>query len=268
MAKGRGYIRIWNEKADLSTILSDETRSLLIQYAKIPPSLIETRIREIAKKAWTIESYPCFQKFWFLQPDLSQSISYASILNKIQSGGIFLDLGCGLGQDIRQLVHDGAPPQNLLGLELRQAYVDLGYELYQDKELLESTFLIQSFFTDTPDLTALAGKITIINSGYFMHMWDREKQLAVAKRMISLLSPERGGLITGVHFGSAQAGKWEGARNKVMFLHNVHTLRALWGECARETGTSWDFRCVVEEDESCWDMDSQACHLRWVAERL
>ncbi|KAL4951391.1 hypothetical protein BDW69DRAFT_186459 [Aspergillus filifer] len=268
MAKERRYIRTWNENANLSAILSDETRSRLIEYAKISPDSIETRIKDIAKKAWQIESYPCFQKFWFLQSDLFKSTSYVNILNKINAGALFLDLGCGLGQDIRQLVHDGAPSENIIGLELRQAYIDLGYELYQDKQTLQFNFLVQSFFTDTPELTNLAGRIDIINSGYFMHMWDRETQLAVAKRMISLLSPEKGSLITGVHFGSRSPGKWEGAKNGVMFLHNAHTLRALWANCARETGTTWDFRCVVEEDEPCRDMDSEACHLRWVAERL
>jgi hypothetical protein len=140
--------------------------------------------------------------------------------------------------------------------------------LFQDKASLNSQFLVQSFFEDTPEITALAKAVKIMNSGYFMHMWGWDKQVEIAKRMIHLLSSEKGAIVTGVHFGSQSPGKWAAAKNKQMFLHNSDTLNELWQQCARETATSWDFRCVIEDDEYCRDIDPEACHLRWVAERL
>jgi SAM-dependent methyltransferase len=286
MTKGSGYVRTWNEEADPSKDLSNETRKFLVEYARIEPSTMEKHIIHIvshilamiekmiilyhqqAKKAFEIESYPCFQKFMFLHFDLYHSPSYQLVLKQVKSGDMFLDLGCGLGQDIRRLVYDGAPSENLIGLELRQAFVDLGHELFQDKSDLKSKFLVQNFFVDTPEITSLAKKVKVINSGMFMHLWDWEKQIEVAKRMIYLLTPDKGAMITGLHFGSRSAGMWEAVKESPMFVHNPETLKDLWGQCAQETGTVWDFRCVVEEVDYCQDLDSEACILRWTAERL
>ncbi|GIK05079.1 hypothetical protein Aspvir_009178 [Aspergillus viridinutans] len=286
MTKGSEYVRTWNEEADLSKYLSNETRKFLVEYTKIQPRTMEKHIIHIvsnisamvgktitlyhqqAKRAFEIESYPCFQKFMFLHFDLYHSPSYQLILEQTKAGNLFLDLGCGLGQDIRRLVYDGAPSENLIGLELRQAFVNLGHDLFQDKSDLKSKFLVQSFFADTPELMSLAKRVKVINSGMFMHLWDWEKQSEVAKRMIYLLAPEKGAIITGLHFGSRSAGMWEAVKESPMFVHSPETLKDLWRQCAQETGTFWEFQCVVEEVDYCQDLDSEACNLRWTAERL
>lgn len=265
MTKGSEYIRTWNEEADLSKDLSNETRKFLVEYAKIEPRTMENHIIHIvstipamiektiilyhqqAKKAFEIESYPCFQKFMFLHFDLYRSPSYQLVLNQVKAGNLFIDLGCGLGQDIRRLVYDGAPSENLVGLELRQDFVDLGYELFQDKSDLKSEFLVQNFFADTPKIMSLVKKAKVINSGMFMHLWSWEKQIEVAKRMIDLLTPEKGAIITGLHFGSRSAGMWKTVKESPMFVHNPNTLKDLWDQCAQETGTFWDFGALLKK---------------------
>ena len=49
---------------------------------------------------------------------------------------MFLDVGCCLGTDMRKLVFDGVPAQNLVGIELRQQYIDLGFDLFRDRNRL------------------------------------------------------------------------------------------------------------------------------------
>jgi SAM-dependent methyltransferase len=87
----------------------------------------------------------------FLHFDIYHSPFYQMILKQARAGSLFLNLGCGFSQDIRRLVYDGAPLENLMELELRQDFVDLGNELFQDKSRLKSNFLVQSFFEDTRD---------------------------------------------------------------------------------------------------------------------
>ncbi|KAF5865993.1 hypothetical protein ETB97_001571 [Aspergillus alliaceus] len=53
---------------------------------------------------WTIKSYPCFEKLGFLHFDLMQSPICDTIIAQTQASSLFLDLGCGLGQDIRRLI--------------------------------------------------------------------------------------------------------------------------------------------------------------------
>lgn len=191
------------------------------------------------------------------------------MIAEIQFGNLFLDLGCGLGQDLRRLVQDGAPGEYLVGLDLEREYIELGYELFNDRSTLRSIFLAQDFNEDTPELSRLARRIKIINSGYFMHLWDWQTQLNAAKRMIRLISPGRGSLITGVHFGSRSAGLWTNvpAGFQAMFLHNQRTLSELWAQAAHETQTKWKFECLVEDDEYCKSLDPEGCRLRWVAEQ-
>lgn len=115
-----------------------------------------------------------------------------------------MDLGCGLGQDLRALVRDGAPADNLVGLDLMHEYIDLGYELFQDRGKLSSTFIVQDFFEDTPEIDNLARKAKIMNSGYFMHLWTWGTQLNVAKRMMQLVASERGAIFSGSTLGDGQ----------------------------------------------------------------
>lgn len=191
------------------------------------------------------------------------------MIKEIQSGNLFLDMGCGLGQDLRRLVQDGAPAEHLIGLDLEHEYIELGYELFNDRSELRSKFLVQDYAEDTLEIRRLAKKVKIINSGYFMHLWDWDTQLNAAKRMINLILPGSGSIITGVHFGSRSAGLWKNVPPgfEAMFLHNQNTLSELWAQAAKETRTKWNFECFIEDDEYCKSLDPEGCRLRWIAEQ-
>ncbi|KAH8693009.1 hypothetical protein BGW36DRAFT_399749 [Talaromyces proteolyticus] len=259
----------WDHEIDISGLLDGDGGKLLHEYANIELEDMEHHVKIIARKGWDILRYPCFQKFLFLHLDLSRSPVYNRILKEIQAGNLFLDLGCGLGQDIRRLVQDGAPAEHLIGLDLERDYINLGFELFNDQQKLRSVFLAQDFAEDTPEISRLAKRIKIINSGYFMHLWNWEKQLNAAKRMIQLVLPGSGSIICGVHFGSQSAGMWKNVPPgfEEMFLHNRESLSKLWNQAEKETKTSWKFECVEEDDEYCRDLDPEGCRLRWIAEQ-
>ncbi|KAJ5287485.1 hypothetical protein N7478_003171 [Penicillium angulare] len=259
----------WGDEIDASELINGEGGQLLQTYTKMKPENIESHVKYIARKGWNVLRYPCFQQFLFLHLDLSRSPLYQEVTKQARSGSLLLDIGCGLGQDLRRLVQDGAPGENLIGLEIQQAYIDLGYEFFQDNSTLECKFLVQDFFKDTPELTALAKKISIMNSGYFMHMFDWKKQLDVAKRMIDLMAPGKGSIITGVNFGSTRsAGPFSDVPPgfDTIFLHNKRSLSGIWSEAAKATDTEWKFDCVLEDDENFKNMASGGCRLRWTVE--
>lgn len=134
----------------------------------------------------------------------------------------------------------------MVGLDLMREYIDLGYELFQDRERLSSTFIAQDFFEDTPKIENTARKAKVINSGYFMHLFTWGTQLNVAKRMIQLAAPERGAIILGVHFGSRAAGTWGSVPScfSEMFHHNQKTLSKLWQQAGAETKTVRKFKLL------------------------
>ena len=81
----------------------------------------------------------------------------------MKQGDNFLDIGCCFGQELRKLSSDGAPSSNLYGIGLERSFVDFGFELFRDRDRLESTFLTGDIFVEEPDDFAfIAGKIDII----------------------------------------------------------------------------------------------------------
>ena len=68
------------------------------------------------EKAWQTFPYPCIGKFDFLTLSISIHPCYSRVLATLAAPDAqanLLDLGCCFGQDIRKLVHDGAPAINL-----------------------------------------------------------------------------------------------------------------------------------------------------------
>ena len=70
------------------------------------------------------------------------------MLERIKSGQTLLDLGCCFGQDLRRLVADGAPSRNLCGMDCNATFIDLGYDLFLDRETFEATFVVSDFLND------------------------------------------------------------------------------------------------------------------------
>ena len=60
---------------------------------------------------------------------ISKSPAYPAILSRIENGDSFLDVGCYLGQDIRQLVFDGAPSEYVGACALLALVRDTGASL-------------------------------------------------------------------------------------------------------------------------------------------
>lgn len=98
-------------------------------------------------KAWRKYKYPCIGLYTFLEFGISTLPQYEQVLSRTKQGEKLLDLGCCMGQDIRKLVFDGAPAENVSATELEPEFIDLGFELFRDKERLErTTFTTGDFF--------------------------------------------------------------------------------------------------------------------------
>ncbi|KAB8203622.1 hypothetical protein BDV34DRAFT_214537 [Aspergillus parasiticus] len=249
-----------NENIDISYILNGDGGKLIKEYANLDPEELEKHVKHIAHQAWAISKYPCFRHYEFLYSALSHSPLYEQILAQTRAGNLFLDLGCGLGQDIRCLVQDGAPSNLSIW----------GSSCSNDRSRLGCTFIVQDFFEDTPQLDNLVSRVKVINSSYFMHLFDWDTQLRAAKRMMRLACQEKGTPITGFNFGSHSPRDWDMVPPGLppQYLHDRRSLARLWGLAARETKTSWSLRSVVEYDEYCSILDPEGFRLRWVAERL
>lgn len=240
---------------DAKDVIPDVARQLITEYAHVPPEEVDAHVTAVRARAFEIFPYPCIGMYRFLDLGLHQHTVYPEIIRRVKNGEQLLDLGCCFGQELRKLIQDGAPSGNLHGSDLRREFVDLGYDLFRDKEREggKITWHVADIFDDAdPAWRNLGGKLSIVYTGSFFHLFDREEQLTVAKRVVSLLKAEPGVLLLGRQVGSEKAGDFDASGyigEKKRFRHDLQSWGKLWEEVGKATGTKWDVDASFEEKE-------------------
>lgn len=202
------------------------------------------------KKAWDVCPYPCIGLYSFLDIGITELEDYPSVLNRVKVGQTLLDLGCCFGTDLRKLVFDGAPAQNLRGAELRRDFIDLGYELFLDRSTLKVHFHTGDFF-DT-DATGLPIKaFDMIHASSFYHLFNWSEQVDCLSKTVALLKPMAGSVILGRQVASDTPGEWEhitARSNGTMYRHNVDTFHRLVEEVSMKTQRLLEAKASLGEE--------------------
>jgi len=242
-------------------------------YCKLPASSIKPHIFEIRDKAWTTKPYWYIGGFRFLHIYLLSHPRGQEIISRLlqnDSNEIFLDIGCGLGQDIRYLLTLGVKKEKVYGLDADQTFIDLGYELFLDKDTLSSQFFAHDFVNgENDDASLLDGnKATIILLANILHLFDLPTQKLIARRLLSaFLELRKGAMIVGNQLGSINPGNaadgycnlvtkkdWHPSYQSVAFWHDEESFRKLWKEVTEELGSG---EVVVRVEMRDWeDMDA------------
>ena len=174
------------------------------------------------------------------------------ILNRTQNGDKFLDLGCCLGQEIRQLVFDGAPSKNTYGSDFYSGYFPVGYELFKDQDRLQTTFIEADIFDDTSKLMELEGKINIIYAGAFFHLFGLEEQKKIATRVVQLLVSQPGSMVCGQQSGNEKPGEYGrkgDTSGRTSFRHSSQSWKELWEHVGEITGSKWEVEANLDSPE-------------------
>lgn len=209
-------------------------------------------IKEQRDKAWAISPYPCIGGFSFLRLSFLKHPAYNTVLSRLRAGSKFLDLGCCVGQELRKLAFDGAPPENMYGSDLRAGFLSLGFELFCDESKWSAgTFFAADIFAtgnDTEDaLEKVQGKIDIVHIAMFLHLFTWEQQLQACVRITEILAPKPGCLIVGSQGGSIQPREAPARRNpnRTTYLHDVESFEKLWTEVGVKTGSEWKVKASL-----------------------
>ncbi|KAI4727060.1 hypothetical protein E4T49_05171 [Aureobasidium sp. EXF-10728] len=225
-------------------------RSVLETYCNIPSAEVVPHVLRIRDEAWEVFPYPCIGQFRFLDMPLGGFDEYPEIVKRLKSGDAkYLDLGCCFGQDIRRLVADGVPSEALIGSDLQQGFLDLGFDLFKDKETLHSKFVAADVFAAESELTPLEGNIDVIHASSFFHLFGYEGQKKIARRVVQLLKPKKDSLLVGRQVGNVKAHEAESSAsgNGNMFLQNVESWQQMWKEIGKETGTEWEVKARLDD---------------------
>ena len=130
-------------------------------------------------------------------------------------------LPCPVGSDVRNLVTEGYPASRILGVDLRQQFLDLGHKLYGSSfgirfitsdifavpyPLPQNTPLDDTPLAQVTDLTQVRGRVTHFYTGALFHLFDESTQYALALRIAVLLDRQAGAVVFGRHQGLEEAG--------------------------------------------------------------
>ena len=77
------------------------------------------------------------------EPRIKGHFFYSEVLRRT---GPFLDYGCGTGDNIRQLLRDGFSRAEITGFDLSWESIDLGFDLYRDRDALADLFVVNDTF--------------------------------------------------------------------------------------------------------------------------
>ncbi|KAJ5606344.1 hypothetical protein N7510_009125 [Penicillium lagena] len=232
--------------------MAPESIELLEHYAGVSKNDMEKHIYSIRDEAWDIMPYPCIGAFMFLTLRLCALPEYPALLSRLKNGHTFLDLGCCFGQDIRKLIFDGVPADQLLGCDYERSLLEVGFALFHDKDTMFNRFIDADFFDDHGKLFQHKQTFDIIHIAMFLHLMNRHTQLLAIDRIFSLISKKPGSLIMGSQIGSFQAGE-EPLRHdaaKTVFLHNESSFQNLWREAAKEKNLRLKINMTINKSQT------------------
>ncbi|KAK6949322.1 hypothetical protein Daesc_009397 [Daldinia eschscholtzii] len=233
--------RKWYQE-DLAQV-NEPIRRLLDEYSRVPSSEVVKHVKGIRDRAFAISPYPCIGLFRFTNLTLITHPLYNKIVELLKSDSkkaSYLDIGCCFGQDLRQLVFGGVPSERLVGLDIERGLLDLGYDLFLDRETLKSDFVIS-------DILKAQGKewqsleergFDVIHCSAVFHLFTLEGQITAAKNIARLV--KKGGMIVGRQMGNVKPGNFPALiEGSFCYQHDVGTFGEMWERVGEATQTCW-----------------------------
>ncbi|CAI6285781.1 unnamed protein product [Periconia digitata] len=218
-------------------------KRILEDYAGVPGENIMAHLDQVRAKALETYHYPCIGEYRFLDLQITKSPAYPQILSRLRQGARLLDVGCCIGQELRQLTYDGVESSNLYGIDLFGDFFQVGYDLFRDRDSFRATMLAADLFaTNNTDLSRLLGTMDVVWSGNLLHLflWERQRQALLFMRMMLVDSPTT--TIAGRFMGNANPGEHHyGFRGRTdsMYRHDQQSFKTLCQEVFDGTGERW-----------------------------
>ncbi|KAI7937085.1 hypothetical protein MJO28_015984 [Puccinia striiformis f. sp. tritici] len=187
--------------------------------------------------------------FHFLQGMIARHSFFPNVINAIKDNSktrkIFMDIGAGMGNDLRQVIHHGWNRNDVLGVDVDSEWSALGYKLFRDQKTPVPNFIgniltpevlnvsiptkvapISSIDLHTlKDLNSLKGRVNFISSNQLFHFFNETEQRRLAERCALLLSNEPGSAIFGMQVGGSQKGVQTSIKT---FVHSPMTWEEMW----------------------------------------
>lgn len=186
--------------------------------------------------------------FEFVKFNLPGYRSYPRILSLLRSGGVYLDVGCCVGQELRYLLsHEGIPASQLFGCDIEPEFLEIGYELFMDAPGAMRLEAADIFDDEAWTENEMKQRCAVVHAGYFLHLFSYQRQLLAAKRLVGYLERKKGNTIVGRMIGSRAPGEYTHPTVGIMMRHDRESFGRFWKRVAEETGLKLDVQCDICE---------------------
>jgi len=210
--------------------INPSIETFFANYASIPASALRSHLITTRERAWNNVNYPCLGRWAFLDFFIQRSPIYKEIVEKCKNeGATVIDFACCLGQDVRQLVYDGIPIDQIRGYELDPFFIEQGYELFRDGELMKEKKVFSSNDIFDDQFLETVEPADYLYAGSFIHLFDAETQKDVCRRLARLCKRA----ITGRQVGGSipmELPRPLGGDGKKAMRHSPESFARMWDE--------------------------------------
>ncbi|KAJ5997502.1 hypothetical protein N7522_009162 [Penicillium canescens] len=251
-------------KSEIGPRLKPSIKLIFRQWSGLTDEELTPHLHRIRDQAWPLGEYPCIGLWMFLLPGIAAFPRFQAILETAKRPqAAILDLGCGLGQDLRLLATHGVSTERMWALDREAHLWGLGYELFRDHSRMRATFIHADFLQGSIEderFELLRGQVDLVLASQFLHLFDWDSQLAACKKIVGLSKP--GTMLVGFQQGRKRARAYIRPWG-MMFYHNRDSFLRLWELVQQQTETQWTID-VSEVPLQDWGMQDE--DLEWMPE--
>ncbi|GJQ08394.1 hypothetical protein GpartN1_g185.t1 [Galdieria partita] len=190
---------------------------------------------EIREKALSKDFYRCIDGLHFLKLGLKLNPFYGDTFQEGKLSKLrILEIGCCFGVDFRRLIVDGANIRDVFGVDLSEALINLGFELFEDMEALKGRFIVADATSEDFVQTVseqIGGTFDVIILQLVLHT-VAEREMFLIQNIFQLLNS--GGILIGSTVGTEENldhQLYVGVGPQRRVIHSEHTLHSLLAFC-------------------------------------
>eukprot|EP00871_Galdieria_phlegrea_P001243 jgi/Galph1/2119/GphlegSOOS_G780.1 len=185
-------------ETEASSVIEKDVLSL---FPGLTVDQIIEKSKQVQRKA--VESglnYRCVESLYFLRIVVGNNPFFSKVkARKPLTQQTIVEIGCGFGLDIRYLLGQGVPKENILGTDVSSVLIELGFELFH---VLEPCFRVKSV-GDNDFLTCINSWINkpvdLVTASQVLHVIPQYNE-KVARDVFEILKPSKG-MFIGVTLG-------------------------------------------------------------------